>query len=348
MNKIFYFSEKQKNEYLGGTKAREDIDNILNSMEFTPIICRPCRDFSSPTRVIDSLVSLKLNWRRCNKEIGKEDYVIIQYPFGKYDINIKEITKVKNKKNTKFIAIIHDIPSIQENTIDDIEEKKLLQLFDVIVCHNKKMMDVLSIQMEISSLKMVSLEIFDYLYGHNVERRENKYDGLTIAGNLSSKKAGYIYKLKEVCKRNNIGLNLYGPNFEGEDNEFYLGSYPPAELIKVIKGSFGLIWDGDSLDTCNGTYGEYQKINNPHRVSMNLAAKIPLLIWKEAALKDFVVNNGIGVEISSLNEIKSIIDSITEKDYEVMLDNLESISKKITTGYYAKKAISEAIEKAGK
>lgn len=37
---------------------------------------------------------------------------------------------------------------------------------------------------------------------------------------------------------------------------------------------------------------------------MNLAAKMPILIWKEAALKDFVIDNNIGVAIDSLKILK--------------------------------------------
>ena len=52
--------------------------------------------------------------------------------------------------------------------------------------------------------------------------------------------------------------------------------------------NFGLVWDGTSLDGCNGRYGEYLKFNNPHKTSLYLSCGIPVIIWKEAALADFV------------------------------------------------------------
>ena len=32
-----------------------------------------------------------------------------------------------------------------------------------------------------------------------------------------------------------------------------------------MEGSFGLVWDGTSKDTCIGGFGEYLKFNNPHK-----------------------------------------------------------------------------------
>jgi hypothetical protein len=31
----------------------------------------------------------------------------------------------------------------------------------------------------------------------------------------------------------------------------------PEELIKNLQGRYGLVWDGDALDTCSGLTGEY-------------------------------------------------------------------------------------------
>ena len=50
-----------------------------------------------------------------------------------------------------------------------------------------------------------------------------------------------------------------------------------------MEGSFGLVWDGISVETCAGVYGEYLKVNNPHKTSLYLASGIPVIIWKEAA-----------------------------------------------------------------
>lgn len=345
MGRILFFSETQKKENNGGTKAREDIDHILKEKGYLPVECRMCRDFTSPKNVIDSLISIRLNWRRLSRVVQNDDTLIIQYPFGDYKTNLKQVKKFKNKKNLKVVALIHDLPSIQDNSIESSEEIELLKLMDVIICHNEKMKEKL-IELKLDQDKLVCLEIFDYLC-ENVEKRQSKNDGITVAGNLSSVKAQYIYKLIGELKGKDLKFNLYGPNFELDSYELYHGSLSPEKLIKEIKGSYGLIWDGDSLEECNGVFGRYQTINNPHRVSMNLVAKMPILIWKNAALSDFVRKYNVGVVIDSLLDLEDTISNISDEKYEEMQKNLEVLSEKLRTGYFTNKAIDSALEKLG-
>ena len=37
----------------------------------------------------------------------------------------------------------------------------------------------------------------------------------------------------------------------------YFGSFLPDELPVALEGGFGLVWDGDSAETCSGVFGEY-------------------------------------------------------------------------------------------
>ena len=49
--------------------------------------------------------------------------------------------------------------------------------------------------------------------------------------------------------------NLYGVGFDESralENEAYFGSFLPDELPAALEGGFGLVWDGDSAETCSG------------------------------------------------------------------------------------------------
>ena len=39
------------------------------------------------------------------------------------------------------------------------------------------------------------------------------------------------------------------------ENENYFGSFLPDELPAALEGGFGLVWDGDSAETCSGVFG---------------------------------------------------------------------------------------------
>ena len=157
-----------------------------------------------------------------------------------------------------------------------------------------------------------------------------------IAGNLDRKKCGYVYHLPD-----DVDFHLYGPNYTGGESEHkrYYGSFPPSELPAKLEGDFGLVWDGSSVDTCAGVYGEYLRVNNPHKTSLYLASGIPVIIWKEAALAEFVEAQGVGITISSLQELHTRLERLSKDEYEQMLARVSVISDNLTSGYYTKKAL---------
>ena len=108
-----------------------------------------------------------------------------------------------------------------------------------------------------------------------------------------------------------------------------------------MQGGFGLVWDGDSSDTCSGMYGEYLKINNPHKASLYLASNFPIIVWRQSALADFVRNNNCGILVNSLFEILESLESMSEDEYQELVKNSKRIGEKIRQGYYLKAALEK-------
>ena len=80
---------------------------------------------------------------------------------------------------------------------------------------------------------------------------------------------------------------------------------------------------------------------NPHKTSLYIRCELPVIIWDQAALSDFVRSNGIGICISSLAELDTILSSLTPAQYAKMKQNTVEISKRLSQGYYITKALSE-------
>ena len=220
------------------------------------------------------------------------------------------------------------------------EEKNILKRCDGIIVHNEKMKSLL-MEMGFDRTKLVSLQIFDYLTNSPI-KNINRYDkSIIIAGNLRKYKAGYVYKLPAGIK-----FNLYGIGYEGEQNQYisYFGSYDPDILPSVIEGAYGLVWDGDDINTCSGVYGSYLKINNPHKTSFYLACGLPVIIWKESALADFICENHCGILIDSLNSIKDILNNIDDKKYQELKQGAILVGNRLRSGYYAKEAMRKLEE----
>ena len=161
--------------------------------------------------------------------------------------------------------LIHDLETIRASLRKDVstktrkrlnlEENSILKECNYIIAHNNKMMDYLNRVLGIEKNKLISLEIFDYLIPGFDEKFDSKKirkeNPIIIAGTLRLHKAKYVYDLPE-----NVNFNLYGVGYEGreKDNIKYFGSFMPDALPFAMEGSFGLVWDGESADTCSGVY----------------------------------------------------------------------------------------------
>lgn len=73
----------------------------------------------------------------------------------------------------------------------------------------------------------------------------------------------------------------------------------------------GLVWDGESVDSCTGQYGEYLKINSPFKFSLYLAANRPVVVWSKSALASYVKEYKLGICVDSLKDIEKTIKSLT-------------------------------------
>lgn len=198
-----------------------------------------------------------------------------------------------------------------------------------------------------STSKLGCLEIFDYLSA-NVSKNTAKINfpfSIVYAGGLSYKKNAFLYKLGEYVKT--YRFVLYGSGFNeellgGNQNFAYKGFVPSDELISTAEGHFGLVWDGDSIDACSGAFGDYLQYNNPHKTSLYIRCQLPVIIWKKAALANFVEEYNIGICIGSLAELDQILSSLTAEQYQAMKNNVINMSDKLAKGYFITKAIEES------
>ena len=288
-----------------------------------------------------------LNWLRFIREIDKDSLVLLQYPH--YPIKsafllrwMIPLSKWKNRLN--YIALVHDLDSLRNlhGSGALYSDQCILPLFDAIICHNDNMKAYLTKQ-GIAEEKLISLGIFDYLTkeSHKIHTR---LEGIAVAGNLSHEKCAYILEWMRMDWQG-TPIHLYGNGFEHASTPNYVqmhGIVPPEELPRVIEGGFGLVWDGPSEKNCSGFAGEYLRYNNPHKLSLYLASGIPVIIWEEAACAKFVQDAGVGLLIKSINEIEKIIASLSDEQYQQMLERVEKIGKAIREGRFLFRALKKA------
>src|SRR5699024_1209361 len=123
----------------------------------------------------------------------------------------------------------------------------------------------------------------------------------------------------------------------------YMGQFSPQELPSHLNADFGLVWDGTSVETCEGMYGQYLKYNDPHKFSLYISSGLPVIVWEHAAIADFVRANNIGLTIDSLTNIDSLISSISQTKYMELQSNVKKIAFQMRKGHYLITAVNSLI-----
>jgi hypothetical protein len=131
-------------------------------------------------------------------------------------------------------------------------------------------------------------------------------------------------------------------------NVAYKGVHPAYSLPSVIEGSFGLIWDGDGIDTPSGNLGDYMFYINHHKLSLYIVCNLPVIIHESTGSADFVKRFNIGLTVRSLFEVEDKLQRLSEKDYGTMVQNMQQLAKDITSGNFLQNALGELLPVIGK
>ena len=330
-----------------GTKATADIAVVAESMGFTRV---PVSMDTTVDSSVGKLIRQKgyfRDWNLAYKTIEPNSIVLLQHPFHHKQLTREKILwRLKNIKNVRFISLIHDVEELRAFRYNDYyahEFQTMLALADVIIVHNHSMKQWF-LEQGVEREKLITLEIFDYLYDDTGNKEYHYSRSITVAGNLDTEKCGYIGQLGGLKE---IPIDLYGPNFDESLNAFtnisYHGSFPSDEVPYQLDKGFGLVWDGESIEGCLGLSGQYLRYNNPHKLSLYIASGIPVVIWKEAAEAEFVSKNHLGLCVDNLHEMQDQLNQLTEEDYREIRESVKSVKQKLLSGTFARKALEEAL-----
>lgn len=335
-----YLSKNYNNLSSAGNKAKTDIEDIMSGCNFKNIgLARTVSSnkiygyFRTFFGVVKSVFSMH-----------RGDIVVLQYPFKKY---FEFLCKAARFNNAKVITVIHDLGSFRRKKLTLEKEIRRLSGSDFIIAHNSSMKKFL--EENGCKVKINCLQIFDYLSssGINGKKTVQRPFKVVYAGTLNYKKNRFVYNVGNYIK--SYILVLYGRGLEKEHFNFtskidFRGFIASDKMISENDGDFGLVWDGNSSDTCGGDYGIYLKYNNPHKASFYLRSGMPLIVWSQSALAEFVIDNKIGFCIDKITDIDDILEKMTDEEYNVMKVNACRMSVLLNSGHYIKQAINEGID----
>ena len=340
-DKVF-ISRNYRGMFDAAGKAKIDCETILAKLGWKNLGFKQSCVTNS---LLGTLISaLGVTWGLLR--LKRHSYICLQYPFNKF---YRYSVWGAEKKQCKILTIVHDVRSLKGKYEFSQKEIDLLARSHQLIIHNQSMRKWFEEQSIHSQL--FEIQAFDYLHSPKVSVDKKPFDfaqlRIVFAGNIGSKQS-FVYEL-DTLKKANYKVDLYGTNFhpnsvKDPSNTIldYKGVFPADEVIDRIDGDFGLVWYGESLESCDGLPGKYLKFNNPHKLSLYILCDMPIIIWDKAGMADFVVSNDIGFTISSLNELPEKMQSLTPADFERFKLNVSLIKQKLEAGNFLRQAVERA------
>ena len=167
------------------------------------------------------------------------------------------------------------------------------------------------------------------------------------AGSLGERKNRFLYAFPPLipsCIIAVCGRGLDEDKVSNPDGNFiYRGFVPSEQFIDSPDGDWGLVWDGDLTDCCGGVWGEYLRINNPHKASFYIRSSIPVIVWKHSAMAPFITANHLGIAVESLADLETLLPQITPEQYSAYAAACADFARRLDEGHFFRRAVAKSL-----
>ena len=269
---------------VGATKPKDDIAKIARRQGWKTIEI----ERATQETVADNLTP----------HLTPSDLVVHQFPSYlplEFEENFRNAVQ---QTGAKFIILIHDFEPLRLSERQNSErEYNLLKRSDGLVVHTAEMAEALAIP-----IPTFVLGLFDYLTDAKIPDRKLTQD-LIFAGTLT----------KAIWLKNfTLPIKVFGnlPRKWSSDElaptlklqDVLPQDTAPAELPNGI----GLVWDTDSSE--NTHYYAYQQLNSPHKLSLYLAAELPVILPSFSPFAPFITSHKLGTTLDTLTQLPLTFD----------------------------------------
>ena len=339
MQKKYFIQQYIQQDYRHGGVGLTDAERILLSEGYIPILFPHQQNLSLPAKISRFFYLLKIAL-----QIQKGAVVVFLFPMYAKMIQLL-VRLLLLRKNIRLVCFITDIDGIKDGDAKKLEEDiSFFRKLKYFIVHNQRMKQWLDDRVE--GAQSVQIIFFDFLAKPVALTREVSHD-IVFAGNLE--KSPFLEKLQLLKdKQPALHFNLYGPNetvpMLQQENASWHGSEKPYDLPQKLKGSFGLLWDGDSIDGPGGSLGEYMQYISHHKLSLYILSQLPIIVPSTTAAEELVKKYNIGFVVNDLYGIEEKIKSLSEDEYKQMQKNMQPLAQKISTGGCLREALTNVLQ----
>lgn len=271
--------------------------------------------------------------------IAKGDFVVYQFPslnsgnFESYFVNRM------HERGIKVICLIHDVDTLRN--MARFNEIDYFNRCDVLIVHSRIMGAALR------NLGVTTPMVFQVLADYLDDNHEpDRYRSTITNFKREVVFAGNLLKFHAIGDWNyDTPITAFGTTNEALQAKLtantkvdFRGQRTGWDLIQELPKTFGLAWDSDYYHA----YNEYTKYNHPYKVSMYLSHGLPVIVWKEAAVANFIVDNHLGLAIDNLDELDATIQTISDEQISDLLDHVNQFGALIRNGWFTRQALQAA------
>lgn len=325
------------NYFSARSKAREDVNTIAQQNGFTPFLINTRTTTEQSINQKGLVNRMVYNFRKlfilisAIWTIKRHTIVLFQYPFAPFgEFFTLFFCRCLKAKKCNLIILVHDLVHYRETQIFDAYEIKILNTASELIVHTPKMQELFR-NYGVNQPCQI-LWLFDYISPENPNTNTTENNTIAFAGALD--KSIFLHEMKRMTYKK-VKMHLYGnpPKDTRDYPEWmqYIGRFAP-ENITMLHEDWGLSWDGDGIDGVKGVLGNYLRYIAPHKVSLYIAAGIPVIISKESALAEFIETNKLGITVTSLYDIEDAIKHIHKEDLQEMRKSVAAMSARLRNG----------------
>lgn len=135
-----------------------------------------------------------------------------------------------------------------------------------------------------------------------------------------------------------VKLHLYSNDIILENNHLRKFSWRPTEqlIMEMSQGGFGLIWHlDDDL--------EYMSIYCPYKLSIFIAAGIPVIVRRGIANQAELEEKGVIIVVDSLEEAAAIVTHMSSELYDSYCQNVRKLAKVTRNGWVTRQLLTNAV-----
>ncbi|GBG96361.1 hypothetical protein [Lactococcus termiticola] len=264
--------------------------------------------------------------------VREDDVFLYQFPtlLG-FRFDEAFVSHVK-AKGAKVIVLMHDSEWLRGFYP---EENTFLNGVDAVIGHWHKMNE--SLREYGVTTPIIDKALFDYVQEKDFPLTDNISKKVVVAGNLD--KSIFVEEWGDDMPE----LHAYGNkqllNFGSQCH--YHGSFQAQELLEELpKDAFGISWD-DNLPG-GGDYQRYSRYNSPHKLALYLGLGLPVIVWKEAGIASYVVEQGLGFAIDHPRDIAERFNTMTEEELSNYKRRANQAARAIRAGFFTRRAIMQA------